>query len=191
MFTPEKVDEFYTFLKDKRYVENDPETIIIISPNHFNQRSTTHQTICCIPLSGGIEGGCEVYFQNKKYQLTPFPNIDCDENIFYPFGNVVVTDEHGIGEHLSRITKHFPEVKQVIPLILPTHLPPFVRGAAKQPRSLVRRNSEAEGFLDENNIPLTPFTKGGMVIASVDFSHYLSETIARTNDEVSIAILQN
>ena len=116
MLAYEKVDEFYAFLKDKRYVENDPETIIIISPNHFNQRSITPQTIC---------ESNEIYFQNKKYQITPFPNVDCDEDIFYLFGNVIVTNEHGIGEHLFRITKHFPEEKQIIPLVLPSHHKPM------------------------------------------------------------------
>ena len=183
MLASEKVDEFYAFLKDKRYAENDPETIIIVSPNHFNQHSTTPQTICCIPLIGGTEGGCEVYFRNQKYQLTPFPNTACDENIFYLFGNSLTTNEHGIGEHLPRITKHFPTTKTIIPLILPTH---------KQPTQVTVPLDKGEG----GGRAKFRTTEGGLqkrtlTIASVDFSHYLPETTARTNDQISIATLES
>ncbi|MDR0860184.1 MAG: MEMO1 family protein [Candidatus Peribacteria bacterium] len=116
MLASEKVDEFYTFLKDQRYPEKDPDTIIVISPNHYNSHSTTPQTIC--------EPNA-IYFKNKSYSLTPFPGVACDGQIFFPFGNALTTKEHGIGEHLVWINKYFPDTKTIIPLILPTHREPF------------------------------------------------------------------
>jgi predicted class III extradiol MEMO1 family dioxygenase len=37
MLASEKVDAFYAFLKDKRYAEKDPDTIVLISPNHYHK----------------------------------------------------------------------------------------------------------------------------------------------------------
>jgi predicted class III extradiol MEMO1 family dioxygenase len=91
--------------------------------------------------------------------------VDCDEGIFYPFGGVITTKEHGIGEHLPRIAKYFPNVKEVMPLILPTH---------REPNELLLQG------------------KGKVLrIASVDFSHYLPEATAQINDEVSVIMLQS
>jgi AmmeMemoRadiSam system protein B len=171
MLASEKVDEFYAFLKNKRYADHDPDTIIIISPNHFNSRSTTPQTIC---------EPREVYFKQQSFFLTPFPNTACDEQIFYPFGTTFITNEHGIGEHLSRITKYFPTAKQIIPLILPTHRePPQI---AYPPIKGEGASLRAEGGLINEKI---------LFIASVDFSHYLPEEIAQANDTISIATLQS
>jgi predicted class III extradiol MEMO1 family dioxygenase len=64
MLASQKVDQFYEFLQTKRYMKNDPQTIVIIAPNHFNQRSQTPQTIC---------KASEVYVKNQNYKLTPFP----------------------------------------------------------------------------------------------------------------------
>ena len=161
MLASEKVDEFYVFLKDKRYADHDPDTIIILSPNHFNQRSMIPQTIC---------ETSDIYFKNKKYKLGPFPDTACDENIFYSFGNAITTNEHGIGEQLFRISKHFPEVQQIIPLVLPTH---------REPSELLR---SAFDFTRNDN---------WLRIASVDFSHYLPETITQANDEISITTLKS
>ncbi|MDR2540945.1 MAG: hypothetical protein LBD11_04100 [Candidatus Peribacteria bacterium] len=115
MLASEKVDEFYAFLKDQRYADHDPDTIILIAPNHFNIHSSTPQTLC---------ETSEVYFRNQSYLLSPFPRVACDEHIFFPFGNAVTTKEHGIGEHLVWIKKYFPDTKSIIPVVLPTHREP-------------------------------------------------------------------
>jgi poly-gamma-glutamate synthesis protein (capsule biosynthesis protein) len=166
MLASEKVDEFYAFLKSKRYSDHDPDTVIIISPNHFNPRSITPQTIC---------ESREVYFKQQSFFLTPFPNISCEENIFYPFGSTIITNEHGIGEQLPRIAKYFSEVKQIIPLILPSHREPTM--------SSLRGEAETS----------VPFIRSDdtLIIASVDFSHYLPEAIAQSNDKTSITVLQS
>jgi predicted class III extradiol MEMO1 family dioxygenase len=117
MLASKKVDQFYAFLKNQRYANRDPDTIIIISPNHYHQHSSSPQTIC---------ETSDVYFKDVSYQLTPFPGVACDGEIFFPFGKSLITREHGIGEHLARIVTYFPEVEQIIPLILPTHLFPFI-----------------------------------------------------------------
>jgi hypothetical protein len=104
-----------------------------------------------------------VYFKGNAYTLSPFPNVECDEQIFFPFGSALTTQEHGIGEHLSRIQKYFPTTKIIMPLILPTHREPSVSWGRE----------------------------GKLRIASVDFSHYLPEATARDNDQISIQTLQS
>lgn len=167
-----QVEKFYNFIKSSRYAF-DPKTIIIISPNHFNPQSKTPQTICCIPLSGKMSKGqknCNIFFKNQTSTLSPLPNTPCDENIFYTYGNLTKTDEHGIWEHLSRITKTFPNTKTIIPLILPTHLQPDIS------------NLKSAILKLESNI---------LFIASVDFSHYKPEKLALSNDQLSIQTLQS
>ncbi|MDR2416413.1 MAG: AmmeMemoRadiSam system protein B [Candidatus Peribacteria bacterium] len=158
MLASEKVDAFYSFLKSKRYADHDPNTIIIVSPNHFNPRATTPQTIC---------EPSEVYFKQQSFFLTPFPHITCEENIFYPFGSRFTTNEHGIGEHLPQIATYFPTTTTIIPLALPSHYQP-----------------KMENF----TLPQTGET---LVIASVDFSHYLPEETAQSNDQISIKVIQS
>ncbi|MDR2191188.1 MAG: AmmeMemoRadiSam system protein B [Candidatus Peribacteria bacterium] len=157
MLASEKVDAFYAFLKAKRYADTDPMTIILLSPNHFHPSSTTPQTLCT---------SSEIYFRQQKYFLTPYPEIACDKQIFFPFGNAITTKEHGIGEHLPRIKRYFPMTKTIIPLVLPTHQRPML------PQEVV---------LPDHTL----------VIASVDFSHYLPEAVAQANDTVSISTLQS
>ncbi|MDR3169765.1 MAG: hypothetical protein LBU27_08780 [Candidatus Peribacteria bacterium] len=184
MLASEKVDQFYAFLKDKRYAERSPDMIVIISPNHYHQHSTSPQTIC---------ETSDIYFKNKKYTMTPFPNVACDEEIFYPFGNGLTTREHGIGEHLQRITTYFPDTKQIIPLILPTHRePPQVAyPPAKAKRSEVVQNCGREGAPQDCGAGGGLINKEILFIASVDFSHYLPETTALANDKTSISTLQS
>jgi predicted class III extradiol MEMO1 family dioxygenase len=185
MLASEKVDQFYAFLKNQRYADHDPDTIIIISPNHYHPHSSSPQT---------IYNPSNIYFKNKKYTLTPFPQVACDEAIFYPFGESLTTKEHGIGEHLQRITKYFSAVKQVIPLILPTHreLPqvayPLAKGEPTPQRGAVE---QAGGLVNKEKIPPSPLYERRLIIASVDFSHYLPEATALANDEISIATLQS
>ena len=39
MLDTTKVDEFYSLIHDKRYSESDPDSIVLISPNHFFQQN--------------------------------------------------------------------------------------------------------------------------------------------------------
>ena len=96
--------------------------------------------------------------------------MNCDEDIFFPFGNGIKTNEHGIGEHLPRIQKHFPETQTIIPLVLPSH-----RGSTI--KELIPQISQLSDNL--------------LIIASVDFSHYLPEATALQNDEISIQTLKS
>jgi hypothetical protein len=35
MLNTTKVDEFYSLIQNKRYLEKNPDAIVLISPNHF------------------------------------------------------------------------------------------------------------------------------------------------------------
>lgn len=155
MLNAAKVDEFYQLLKSTRYSDWSPETIIVISPNHFNTKSKKPQTIC---------KKSEITFHNNTYTLSPFPETDYSENIFYSFGNLITTQEHGIGEQLQRIHKYFPNAN-IIPLILPTHLQP---------------DTQTNNFFSSEST---------LIIASIDFSHYQPESTALTNDQNTIKLL--
>lgn len=115
MLNSVKVDRFYQELKTEYFPSQDPEQIIIISPNHFHPRSQTPQTIC---------ERAKVIFRTQESILSPLPKVSCQELIFYPYGEHISTKEHGIGEHLLRINKYFPKTQQIFPLILPTHKKP-------------------------------------------------------------------
>ncbi len=120
MLDSAKIDEFYQRIKSifyPVYPISGPTNIIIISPNHFNRKSTIPQTIC--------ETGT-MLFHDKPYILSPFPNTSCEEKIFYSHGNIITTQEHGIGEQLQRIQKYFPNTKNIFPIILPTHYRPDI-----------------------------------------------------------------
>lgn len=160
MIDSEKVDKFYSFLQNKRYSKKNPDNILIISPNHFNTNSQTAQTICNKETT---------LFKQEQLWLTPLPNIDCKEEIFYPLGWIYTTKEHGIAEHFIWINKYFSSTKTIYPLILPSHK----LSATKQ-----------------TLLPIQKLKGNTLIIASVDFSHYLPEVIAYKNDQESIKILQ-
>jgi predicted class III extradiol MEMO1 family dioxygenase len=46
MLDNNKVDQFYDFLSKEYYSENKPDTIVIISPNHFHTDEKEIKTIC-------------------------------------------------------------------------------------------------------------------------------------------------
>lgn len=161
MLESEKVKEFYSFIKDKRYQKSDPDNIIIISPNHFHPDSQQPQTICTTS---------NTFFKTIQLPLTPFFQTSCEEKNFFPFGNIITTNEHGIGEHFRWIESNFSNTKNIYPLILPTH-----------------KFNQLEKLANQFSI----FRGETLIITSVDFSHYLSETQAYTNDQTSITTLQN
>ena len=46
MLNNEKVDQFYNFIKNAYYSDNEPNTIVLISPNHFHTDEKEIKTIC-------------------------------------------------------------------------------------------------------------------------------------------------
>lgn len=110
-----------------------------------------------------------ILFKQETLWLTPLPNTDCKENIFYPLGWIDTTKEHGIAEHFMWINKYFSSTKTIYPLILPSH----------------RLNTTQQALSSIQQVKWTT-----LIIASVDFSHYLSEVLAYEHDQISIQTLQ-
>ena len=155
MIASEKVDQFYAMIQKKRYEKSDPDYILIISPNHFYPDEKIPQTFSSLSC----------FYHEKKYQLSAFPWVQDKGQLAKSFGNSFLLKEHGIGEHLSRIQKYFPS-SQVVPLSLPTHLPP------------------------QEKLKELPFKGKILMIASVDFAHYQPEEQTYQHDLKSIAFLE-
>lgn len=75
------------------------------------------------------------------------------------------TPEHGIGEHIRFIRRYFPQA-QVYPLVINPKR--FVGIGPEEMKSMI------QSIREQKNIA---------VIASVDFSHYVSEEYARIHDK--------
>ena len=160
-----KVDQFYGFIRDKYYNGWWPNKIILISPNHFHNETNEIQTIC---------ESMDVNYKSEKINLSSELNnlwIKCDKEgkIFNLWWDNFRADEHGIWEHFQWINKYFPDSK-VIPIISPC----FQMSAIKDILPLIEN-------LNWNIL----------VIASVDFTHYLWEQETLQHDEKSIETLKS
>lgn len=156
--------DFFVQLSKQVGVNNYPETIILVSPNHYNagygKIQTTNQdwelSVDLINhdanvVSGLISGGKD----NEESVATNEPGS--------------FADEHGIYNILGDIHNTFPSSK-IVPIIL------------KDP-------SQAE--LVELQKSLVRSCNNCLMLASVDFSHYQPARIAELHDQKTIRDLQN
>ena len=161
MLDSEKVDQFYNFLSNEYWK---PDTILLISPNHFYTNEKEVKTIC---ENSQVNYKSEtVNLSDKLHELW----VKCDEEneIFYTRWDSLQTNEHGIGEHFQWINKYFPDT-EIIPVISPC----FQLSAVKDVLSI---------FENLNwNI---------LAIASIDFAHYQNEEQTLQHDEKSIETLK-
>ena len=165
MLNSEKVNQFYNFLSNKYYSENKPDTIVLISPNHFHTDEKEIKTICkSSPVNYKSE---TVNLSNKLHELW----VKCDEEneIFYSRWDNFQTNEHGIWEHFQWINKYFPDT-EIIPIISPC----FQMSVVKDILSKIKK-------LDWNIL----------VITSVDFAHYQNEEQTLQHDQKSIETLKS
>ena len=163
MIDPVKVQDFYSFLKGRFFPSHEmPDQIVLLSPNHFFLKQKRVEGLCTFGT---------IRFKDQTIVATPFVDdrIACDGGVFYEKGGQIYTKDHGLGEHFRWINQFFPTVRTVYLLALPTH------------------HMEHASWLAEN-IQKLPWKT--LVIASVDFSHYLSEVIAEQHDQVSFSVLQ-
>ena len=165
MLNSEKVDQFYNFLSNEYYPNEKPDTIALISPNHFHTDEKEVKTIC---KSSSVNYKFEtVNLSDKLHKLW----VKCDEKneIFHSRWDNFQTKEHGIWEHFQWLNKYFPNT-DIIPVISPC----FQISAVKD--ILPRIES-----LDWNIL----------VIASVDFAHYQNEEQTLQHDQKSIETLKS
>ena len=94
-----KVDEFYSLIQNKRYLEKNPDAIVLISPNHFYWQNWNISTTC---------KDWEIRYQAEKVDSKMLKNLPCEKNVFKIVWDNTVISEHGLGEHFRRINKYFP-----------------------------------------------------------------------------------
>lgn len=165
MLDNNKVDQFYDFLSKEYYSENKPDTIILISPNHFHTDEKEIKTVCeSSPVNYKSE---TVNLSAKLHKL--WVKCDKEKDVFYSRWDNFQTNEHGIWEHFLWINKYFPN-SEVIPVISPC----FQISAVK------------------NILPIIENLNWNvLVVASVDFAHYQNEGQTLQHDEKSVETLKS
>jgi len=170
MFDTQPVEKLYQNLS--RTIGNKKLDIILISPNHFNK---CKQNLCSISSEASVN------YKWHKIKMNPIQDLFKDnlseigwstwknnfinkDDLFYSFNNQVQTDEHGLWEHFYFISKYFSWSK-IYPLVIKPSI----------------TQAQLQKLLD----PKLKSPKDILIIASVDFSHYVSESYARIHDKHS------
>ncbi len=140
---------------------SNPKTFVIIGPNHYETGVYNAQT-CENCVYKTTEGNLEVN-ENlvEKMKDEKIVNV-ADENF---------VNEHSISSHAAFIKHYFPEAK-IVPIILQWKMP-------------IEEVAAISSWLDKNLSP------DAIVVASVDFSHYLREGAAEFHDQSSAATINN
>ena len=137
-----------------------PKTIVLIGPNHFST------------------GKANIISSDRDWQ-TPYGEVRSDTSILSNLKNegvlevdsMAMENEHSISTLVPFIKKTWPDAK-IIPIII---------------RNV--RNQEGEFFKLAQALEKT-LPKDSLLIASVDFSHYMSLEVADFHDELSKNVLQ-
>ncbi len=153
------IQNFFEYIFSK---EN-PETIILLSPDHFNSGSLCKKT-SFITLEPGVKD-----FKTLKVDSFLLKNLI--EKIDFCFNNSFVRLEHGITNLLPYI-KNYSLNTKILPILIPSNI------SEKQIISL----TEAINSIGSSKT---------IIIASVDFSHYLPSSVAEFHDVKSIRTLIN
>jgi poly-gamma-glutamate synthesis protein (capsule biosynthesis protein) len=142
--------------------KNRPETILIFSPDHFKAGSILGDSF--ITLDPQTKE-----FYGMKIDSSLIKSLSSENNLV--FSNSSVHLDHGITNLLPFIKKYFPESK-IVPIIISWNL--------------------SQEKLDQFTNSLNSLSsKNTLVIASVDFSHYLPSPVAKFHDVKSIRTLIN
>lgn len=139
-----------------------PETVVLLSPDHFNTASILGNSFITLPPETHEFYGIEV--DGSLIRALSFRNS-------LIFNNAGVSLEHGITNLISFMKKYLPGTK-IVPLVIPC--------------SISRK--KVNHFTSCLNSTVSLKT---IVIASVDFSHYLPPRVAQFHDIKSIRTLIN
>lgn len=139
-----------------------PETIILLGPDHFNAGSVVGNSF--ITVRPDIQG-----FYNLKIDESLIKNLSSKHELI--FSNSSISFDHGIINLIPFVKKYFPDSK-IVPFIIPFNI----------------SREETERFAISLN-SLTSLKT--IVIASVDFSHYLPPSAAEFHDIKSTRALIN
>jgi len=156
----EIIEDFFSALSK---TEN-PETIILLSPDHFNSGNLAREK-SFLTLSRNTENFGGIKINNSLLQ-----KLDDKNKNKFTFNSSFITSDHGITNLLPFIKRHFPKTK-ILPILIPENI-----------------NKEEIKNLTEN---INSFSSSQIIIASVDFSHYLPENAATFHDLKSTQVLVN
>ena len=161
LLAKEIIEDFFSYISS----QVKPETIVILSPDHF-QSGILNDNNAFITLNW--ESGKE-YFNNIEIdtllgkKLTKKNKMELNDS--------AVAYDHGITNLISYIKKYSPETN-ILPILIPADI------TKEQVEQLIKT-------IDENTLLNT------IIIASVDFSHYLPSRAADFHDAKSIRVLLN
>lgn len=161
LLAEEIIEDFFSYISSR----GKPETIVILSPDHF-QSGILMESNAFITIS--LEGDDEE-FNNLKVDTLLSGKLFKENKM--ALNNSAVIIEHGVTTLLPYIKKYFPETN-ILPILIPADI------TKEQVEQLVKT-------IDENGLLDT------IVVASVDFSHYLPSLAADFHDTKSIRVLLN
>lgn len=161
LLAKEMIDDFFGYIVS----QEKPETIILLSPDHLHS-ATLNQENSFITVA--LEPGKEE-FNHIKVDSNLLKKLAAKNKMV--LNNSAVASEFGITNLLPFIEKYFPETK-ILPVLIPADI------SEEQITQLV--NS-----IDEVASAQT------IIIAGVDFSHYLPLQAANFHDVKSIRVLLN
>jgi len=159
LLAKEIIQEFFKYIS----LKEKPESIILLSPDHFNS-GTLCEKASFITLSLGVKN-----FKNLKVNDFLLRNL-IEKNNFC-FSNSSIEKDHGITNLLPYIKSYFPDTK-ILPILVPSDV----------------SEEQMDLFIKTINSQASLHT---IVIASVDFSHYLPKNAAQFHDKKSIRVLLN
>jgi len=157
----EIIEDFFNYISSR----GKPETIIILSPDHFQSGILTESNSFITISLEGDDGK----FNILKVDTLLWRKIFKENKMI--LNNSTVIAEHGVTTLIPYIKKYFPETN-ILPILIPADI------TKEQVEQLVKT-------IDENTFLNT------IVVASVDFSHYLPSQAADFHDTKSIRVLLN
>ncbi len=157
----ETIKNFFEYISLESKAQ--PKTIILLSPDHFNSRNLVEERLFITLESDTKE------FNNLKVDDLLLDNLT--NKIGFNHSNSFIAFDHGITTLLPYIKKYLPETK-ILPILIPFDI------NKEQIKYLA-------GIINAHASPQA------IVIASVDFSHYLPKEAAEFHDVKSINALVN
>ncbi|MFZ2331406.1 MAG: AmmeMemoRadiSam system protein B, partial [Atribacterota bacterium] len=162
LLAKEIIEDFFEFISGQ---EEHPETIILLSPDHFNCSATKKESSF---ISVGWDKSV-TELEGLSTDIDLLKRMTIDNNII-PDRSAVLA-EFGITNLLPFIKKYLPQTK-IIPILIPESI------TQEEVIKFVRTINQVS---NEQTI----------IIASVDFSHYLPAVAAVFHDTRSIRVLLN
>jgi poly-gamma-glutamate synthesis protein (capsule biosynthesis protein) len=155
------IEDFFSYISSREK----PETIVILCPDHF-QSGILMESNSFITIT--VDSN-DQEFNNLKVDTLLWGKLVKENKM--ALNNSAVIADHGVTTLLPYIKKYFPEIN-ILPILIPADI------TKEQVEQLVKT-------IDESALLNT------IIVASVDFSHYLPSRAADFHDIKSIQVLLN